>query len=174
MGRAQMATLRVLCVDDDATLLEAIRRFLLGLPKMQSNDERTALASPLRPPEPSFAVQDIVVHTEKNGTSALAWAKQQVEEHLPLPHVALVDFSLNDVYDGVATIQNLWQIAPDLQVILCTASVDHTWAELSSALGHRASLLLLRKPFETSELRQMILALGEKAHLHASMRQDCD
>lgn len=83
--------------------------------------------------------------------------------------VAFVDMRMPKGMDGLATIKRLWRIDSDLQVVICTAFSDHTWDEIVANLGYSDRLLLLRKPFEHDEARQLALALSEKCRL--SIRQ---
>lgn len=84
--------------------------------------------------------------------------------------VAFVDMRMPKGMDGLATIKRLWRIDPNLQVVICTAYSDHTWDDIVASLGYSDRLLLLRKPFEQDEARQLALALSEKSRL--SIRQE--
>ncbi len=33
-------------------------------------------------------------------------------------------------WDGIETISRLWEVAPELQVVLCTAYADYSWSEI--------------------------------------------
>ena len=79
--------------------------------------------------------------------------------------VAFVDMRMPRGMDGLATIRRLWRIDADLQVVICTAYSDHTWDDIVRTLGYSDKLLLLRKPFEHDEARQLALALSEKYRL---------
>jgi predicted signal transduction protein with EAL and GGDEF domain len=86
--------------------------------------------------------------------------------------VAFVDMRMPNGMDGLETTQQLWRIDPNLQVVICTAYSDHTWDEILKVLGYNDRLLLLRKPFEQDEARQLALALSEKARLAALQRKE--
>src|SRR3712207_8055089 len=43
----------------------------------------------------------------------------------------------------------------DVQVVLCSAYSDYSWEELARKLGSSERLLILRKPFDNIEVRQM-------------------
>ena len=83
--------------------------------------------------------------------------------------LAFVDMRMPNGMDGLETIQRLWQIDADLHVVICTAYSDRTWDDIVDSLGYSARLLLLRKPFEHDEARQIALAMSEKSRL--SIRQ---
>jgi two-component system NtrC family sensor kinase len=65
-------------------------------------------------------------------------------------------------WDGIETIARLWQADPELQVVICTAFSDHSWSEIMARLSPADGLLILRKPFDGVEIRQMAHALAAK------------
>ena len=60
------------------------------------------------------------------------------------------------------TIERLWQVDPKLQVALCTAYTDYSWEDIDQRLGLTDGLLILKKPFDAIEIRQMASALTVK------------
>ena len=84
--------------------------------------------------------------------------------------VAFVDMRMPGL-DGLETTEQLWQIDPNLQVVICTAYSDHMWDDVLKKLGYNDRLLLLRKPFESDEARQLALALSEKSRLALIQQQ---
>ena len=79
--------------------------------------------------------------------------------------VAFVDMRMPRGMDGLDTTEALWELDSSLQVVICTAHSDHTWDDVLLRLGYNDRLLLLKKPFESDEARQLALALSEKASL---------
>jgi diguanylate cyclase (GGDEF)-like protein/PAS domain S-box-containing protein len=77
-------------------------------------------------------------------------------------------------WDGVETATRLWEAAPDLQVVICTAYADYSWAEMSERLGRSDRWIILKKPFDPVEVLQMANSLTEKVHLlrRARIRQE--
>ena len=78
---------------------------------------------------------------------------------------AFVDMRMPPGWDGVETIENLWKVDPDLQVVICTAFSDHSWDEISARLGQSDQLLILKKPFDEIEVVQLATSLCEKRRL---------
>jgi signal transduction histidine kinase len=76
--------------------------------------------------------------------------------------LAFVDVRMPPGIDGIRTIQKLWQQDPDLQVVICTAYADYSFEEIISELGSTDQLLILKKPFDPVEVRQLAGALTEK------------
>lgn len=88
--------------------------------------------------------------------------------------VAFVDMRMPPGWDGVETIERLWQRDPELQIVICTAYSDYTWSEIIERLGCHDKLLILKKPFDNFEVSQLAIALTEKRHLarQANMKME--
>jgi PAS domain S-box-containing protein len=76
--------------------------------------------------------------------------------------LAFVDVRMPPGWDGVETIKQLWQVDPNLQVVICTAYSDYSWTDIYAKLGHSDSLLILKKPFDNIEVIQLAHALTRK------------
>ncbi len=76
--------------------------------------------------------------------------------------VAFVDMRMPPGWDGIETSLKLWSADPSLQVVLCTAYSDYSWHETIEKLGAGDRFLILKKPFDTAEVRQLALALSVK------------
>ena len=52
------------------------------------------------------------------------------------PYVlAFVDIRMPPGWDGVETLERLWQCCPDLQAVICTAHSDYSWDDFARRLG---------------------------------------
>jgi CheY-like chemotaxis protein len=65
-------------------------------------------------------------------------------------------------WDGVETIDRIWQVSPHIQTVICTAYSDFSREQILERLGENDRLLILRKPFDPSEVQQLARALTEK------------
>ncbi len=101
-----------------------------------------------------------LVHA-RQGEEGVRLVEQGMNGGVRFP-LAFVDMRMPPGWDGLRTIQELWKRDPDLQVVICTAYSDHNWCEITEVLGTSDSLLVLKKPFDVVELRQMAVALTEK------------
>ena len=79
--------------------------------------------------------------------------------------VAFVDMRMPPGWDGVETIEQLWKVDPDLQVVICTAYSDRSWDEIFERLGKTDNLLILKKPFDEIEVVQLASSLSKKRQL---------
>jgi len=79
--------------------------------------------------------------------------------------MAFVDICMPPGWDGVETICRIWKEHPELQVVVCTAYAEYSWNDMLRRLDRKENLLILKKPFENIEVRQLARALTEKWHL---------
>lgn len=84
--------------------------------------------------------------------------------------MAFVDMRMPPGWDGVETIARLWEAAPTLQVVICTAYSDYSLEDILRELGHSDRLIILKKPFDSIEVLQLAHALTAKWQLfHCAM-----
>jgi signal transduction histidine kinase len=87
--------------------------------------------------------------------------KQACSEDRPY-ELAFVDMRMPPGWDGLKTIEHIWQTDPNVQVVICTAYSDYSWGEITERLGKSENLLILKKPFDSAEVAQLASALTEK------------
>ena len=86
--------------------------------------------------------------------------------------LAFVDMRMPPGWDGVQTIEKIWEADPEIQIVICSAYSDYSWDAILAKLGTHDRLLILKKPFDTVEVCQLACALTEKWHLakHAHLK----
>jgi diguanylate cyclase (GGDEF)-like protein len=95
------------------------------------------------------------------GQEALELVKRALAEGHPYA-MAFTDMRMPPGWDGLDTIEQLWKADPHLQIALCTAHSDYTWEDMAERLEFGDQLLVLKKPFDSLEIRQMASALTWK------------
>ncbi len=91
--------------------------------------------------------------------------------------VAFVDIRMPPGWDGIETIDRIWKVDPNVQVVICTAYSDYSWEQITQRLGASDSLLILKKPFDNVEVLQLAHTLSTKWRLTQQARsriQDLD
>jgi two-component system, NtrC family, sensor kinase len=162
---------RILVVDDNPSIQQDFQRILA-----QSHGGREALdemetllfgAAPAASPPvgPLFHLD-----FASGGEEGVRRVRDAVREGRPYA-LAFVDIRMPPGMDGVETTQRMWREAIDLQVVLCSAYSDYSWEELARRLETSERLLILRKPFDSIEVRQMAHALCEKWELLRASHQ---
>ncbi|MGD9190112.1 MAG: response regulator [Desulfobacteraceae bacterium] len=83
--------------------------------------------------------------------------------HKEIPYqLAFVDMRMPPGWDGLKTIKEIWRVDPQIQVVLCTAYSDYSYEEINLTLGVTENLIILKKPFDSSEVAQMASTLTQK------------
>ncbi|WLI13766.1 MULTISPECIES: bifunctional diguanylate cyclase/phosphodiesterase [Pseudomonas] len=95
------------------------------------------------------------------GQEALELVKHARAQGRPYA-MAFTDMRMPPGWDGLETIEQLWKADPHLQIALCTAFSDYTWEAMAERLEFGDQLLVLKKPFDSLEIRQMASALTWK------------
>ncbi len=107
------------------------------------------------------------------GKEGVALLQQSLEQKSRYA-MAFVDVRMPPGWDGVETAARLWQVDPEIQVVLCTAYSDYSWGEMLAKLGRSDRLVILKKPFDTIEVLQLASALSEKWRLARESRSVLD
>ncbi|MEO1616897.1 MAG: EAL domain-containing protein [Planctomycetota bacterium] len=166
---------RILIVDDLVDIHETFRRVFNDKRRNESDLDDfeakflTAAKEPARANSPVNELPTFSLCHTMGGEEATREVRRASKEGQPFS-VAFVDMRMPKGMDGLETIEKLWEIDPTLQIVICTAFSDHTWDEILSKLGYSDRLLLLRKPFDADEARQLALALSEKYRMAVRQR----
>jgi diguanylate cyclase (GGDEF)-like protein len=95
------------------------------------------------------------------GREGVDRVRQALSEGRPYA-MAFVDMRMPPGWDGLETIERLWAIDPDVQVVICSAHSDYDWTEVVARLDNSDKLLVVKKPFEAIEVLQCANALTRK------------
>jgi PAS domain S-box-containing protein len=106
-------------------------------------------------------VQDFEIGSAMQGRDGLDMVKRAMEAGRPYA-MAFVDVRMPPGWDGIETVARIWEVQPDLQVVICTAYSDYSWEEMTRRFGHSDNLLILKKPFDNVEVLQLAHALTRK------------
>ena len=151
---------RILLVDDLPSIHEDFRKVLASTPPASTLVELEAAlfgsAAPVTVPATVFEMDSAF-----QGAEALEKLKTARRAARPYA-MAFVDVRMPPGWDGIETVEHLWQEDPDLQVVLCTAYSDHAWPAVLARLDVRDRLLILKKPFDPIEVYQFANALTTK------------
>lgn len=159
-SRLLPAVSRLLIVDDNADIHRDFRKILIRHPDTVETREMEQVIFGDRPnPDDEPPVYEI--DSAYQGEDAVDLLRASVESGRPYA-LAYVDMRMPPGLDGIATIQRLWQIDRGLQVVMCSAFSDYSWAQILEKLGRTDQLVILRKPFDPIEVMQLTQALTDK------------
>ncbi len=154
---------RILIIDDNKNIFKDFQTILL---EDTTSLELDALAA-------DFFGENIDKNNSKNiykldyvsqGQEGVKKAKKALLEKRPYA-LAFIDMRMPPGWDGLETIEHLWKVDPNVQVVICTAYSDYSWEEITERIGKTDKMLILKKPFDTAEVAQLASALTEKWHL---------
>ncbi|MGH2420153.1 GGDEF and EAL domain-containing protein [Pseudomonas sp. C 49-2] len=155
------ANRRILIVDDTASIHQDFRKILCadpnGEPSLESLEETLFGTTPK-------ARQAYELDSAYQGQEALALVNKALADQAPYA-LAFIDMRMPPGWDGLQTIEQLWEVDPRLQIALCTAYSDYSFEAIEARLKYNDQLLILKKPFDHLEIRQMASALTWKWQL---------
>jgi PAS domain S-box-containing protein len=149
---------RVLFVDDMPSIHDDFRKILCAAQANTDLDAEEALlfGAPSVASSLSFEMDSAF-----QGAEALEKVQASLKSGAPYA-MAFLDMRMPPGWDGVETVERLWQADPRLQVVFCTAYSDYSWKEILQRLDVRDRLLILKKPFDPIEVYQFARALTTK------------
>lgn len=156
---------RILLVDDNPE----IHKDIMGILRPQQDDplaivEAELFGDVVAPDERKRAPVQYELESAFQGEQALMMVEQALRAGRPYS-MAIVDIRMPPGWDGIETIERLRQVDPALQIVICSAYSDYSWKAIDERLQATDWLLILRKPFEHTEIRQLASALTEKWNL---------
>ena len=120
-------------------------------------------------PKPAEDQTGFELDSAYQGQEGLEMVKKALAENRPYA-MAFVDVRMPPGWDGVETIARIWEVDPELQIVVCTAYSDYSWEEMRAKVGQPDSLLVLKKPFDNIEVQQLAHALTKKWLLNHQSR----
>jgi signal transduction histidine kinase/CheY-like chemotaxis protein len=158
---------RVLVIDGDAAAHELFKGVLTSAPqpegdvfaKGQGDEGGEALMD-----FPTFEVDSAF-----RGEDGLARISESLEEGRPYTMV-FAGMQMSPGWDGIETVSRVWKESFELQIVICTEHKDFSWHEIIRRFGHSGRLLILTKPFDSTEVRQVAYSLAEKWDLARQAR----
>ena len=162
---------RVLVIDDNRAIHEDIRKVLhvevgkSAIDKLEDELFGTNTSSALSTDRMVFEIDS--AYQGQDGRDMVRDAVRASRSYA----VAVVDMRMPPGWDGIETIEHLWQEDPQLQIVICSAYSDHSWTEIVGRLQVSDQLLILKKPFDNMELLQIVHALVRKWDLHRDVTE---
>jgi diguanylate cyclase (GGDEF)-like protein len=153
---------RILVIDDNEAIHEDFRK-VLGGTELAGQDALDMLESELLGGKVAATQPGFELDSAFQGEQGVQKAAAAVASGRPYA-LAFVDMRMPPGWDGLQTIEQLWKVDPDIQVVICSAHSDYEWNEVVERLNHPDKLLVLRKPFEPIEVQQCASALCQKWH----------
>jgi len=168
---ANNQNLRVLVIDDNQANHQDFRKILQAKPENEGFDQ--ARAALFGEPPLSEALERFELDCADQGQAAFFMVQLARNEGRPYA-VAFVDMRMPPGWDGLETIEHLWEVDAELQVVICSAYTDHSWEDIVRRLGHDDRLLILQKPFSSIEVSQAATSLTRKWNLARQAKENLE
>jgi two-component system, cell cycle sensor histidine kinase and response regulator CckA len=163
---------RILIIDDNPAIHDDIRKILPGSTETDRafSDAKSRILGQLAPTRHLVNFEIDSAFQGEEGFQKVLEADRSGRPYA----LAFVDVRMPPGWDGIETIERLWETSPDLQIVLCTAYSDHSWAEIVRRLVKTDCIVILKKPFDNIEVLQLAHALTSKWQLGRDMRNHLD
>ncbi|MFH1749255.1 MAG: response regulator [Planctomycetota bacterium] len=151
---------RILLIDDNEAIHADFQKILGGV---EGNTALDAAEAALFQDTPVVvdATEGFQLDSAYQGREGVDRAREALREGRPYA-MAFVDVRMPPGWDGIETVARLWEEDPYVQVVICTAYSDYSWGKMIQKLGLTDQLVILKKPFDSVEVRQLAAALTEK------------
>ena len=163
---------RILLIDDNPAIHDDFRKILLADSRDSELDDFEAQVFGDILDEHASPVP-YRIDSAFQGRDGFEMAQRAKAEALPYS-VAFVDVRMPPGWDGIETVRNIWKHCPELQIVLCTAFSDYSWAQMHKILGASDGLFILKKPFDNVAVLQLASALTRKWQLAVELKTRMD
>ena len=154
---------RILIIDDNPNIHKDFQTILMEEQESSELDElRAAVFGQKNAESKDKSVFELDFASQ--GQAGFEKVKEALSQNRPY-EMAFVDMRMPPGWDGLKTIENIWEIDKNIQMVICTAYSDYSWGEITQRLGKSENLLILKKPFDSAEVSQLAAALTEKWNL---------
>ncbi|HWA85882.1 MAG TPA: response regulator [Opitutus sp.] len=158
---------RILVVDDNRSIHSDFQKILASEnPAQKALEMEAALFG--EPVRPQGHVR-FELDSAYQGQEGFEMVQRAVAEGRPYA-MAFMDVRMPPGWDGIETTARIWEVDPDVQIVICTAYSDYSWDQMIEKLGHSDRLVILKKPFDNIEALQLATALTEKWQLGRQAR----
>lgn len=160
---------RVLVIDDNEAIQSDFRKILTPATGADDalRDAEAALFGVTTTERESVRFELVTASQGKVGLQLVSRARQSGRPFA----AAFVDMRMPPGWDGIETIEHIWAVDPELEVVICTAFSDYSWDETVRRLGRTDRLLVVKKPFDAVEVLQVASALTHKWNLQQQAKR---
>jgi two-component system sensor histidine kinase/response regulator len=163
--------LRILIVDDNRSIHSDFQKILA---EERATDKARAMEEVLfgEPTDTRRAVR-FELDSAYQGKDGFEMVQRAVAEGRPYA-MAFMDIRMPPGWDGIETTARIWEVDPEMQIVICTAYSDYSWDQMSEKLGQSDKVVILKKPFDNVEALQLATSLTEKWSLARQARSQLE
>ena len=155
---------KILIIDDNESIHRDFQS-ILAPEKNTKLDELEAriLSESSNEPPPEEII--FVLESAMQGAEGVKQVEAALEAKTPFS-LAFVDIRMPPGFDGLKTIKKIRELDQEIQIVICSAYSDYSWEEIRREVGQSDNLVILKKPFEYLEVRQLAYSLTQKWNTH--------
>ncbi|MCG8334748.1 MAG: response regulator [Proteobacteria bacterium] len=162
---------KIIIIDDTKSIHDDYRKVLLPETENVSTAAyESALFTDGKKNSPAIPRVEYQIDSAFQGAEGVAMIQEAFDGDDPYA-LAFIDIRMPPGWDGLKTTKKALEIDPNLQVLICTAFTDYSWAEIVQQIPFSNNLSILKKPFEVIELKQMTRSLTEKWRLINNLKK---
>ena len=163
---------RVLVIDDNEMIYEDFNKVLVS--SSENNPQLDQLVFNLfgESKTTSSNIQ-YKVDFAINGQLGLDLVKKAQEENNPYL-ISFIDMRMPNGWSGLKTIQEIWKFQANLNIVLCTAHSDISWDEINASLPTNDRFLILKKPFDTYEVKQIAMSFVRRSEIENDLQKNSE
>lgn len=157
---------RILIVDDNSDIHKDFKKILSKRELSKEIDQIQKIKSQLLNESlPEVTDPSYEIDSAYQGLEALKMVKESLQVNRPYALIFL-DVLMPPGISGIETAKEIWKLDPHVQIVICTAYANYSWDAIVKELGINDKFLILKKPFDSIEIRQMAACLTEKWRLN--------
>ncbi len=160
---------KIIIIDDDKIILEEYIQ-LLSQPVQAADSSSVALEAALYGKTEKKATDQYSIKVACQGKDGLEMIHNAKDNGRPYA-LAFIDVRMPPGWDGIKTARKIREIDSEIEIVLVTAYSDRSREEIIATIGMPAKLLILKKPFDPDEIKQLALSLTSKWELEQSLKQ---
>lgn len=160
---AESLTPRILVVDDNPDIHNDFKKVLCTRSEVDIDNEFEAMDALFNDEKKSRVapLPKLTIDSALQGKTAARMVSESLAEGKPYS-IAFIDVRMPPGWDGIETTRRLWELDPEIQVVICSAYSDCSWQQIIEELNHSDRFLVLKKPFDNIEIRQIATVLHNR------------
>jgi two-component system, sensor histidine kinase and response regulator len=154
--------LRILIVDDNRSIHGDFHKILVG--ENASRRIRAMESALFGETDDARTTLRFELDSAYQGKDGFEMVQRAVAAGRPYA-MAFMDVRMPPGWDGIETTARIWEVDPEMQIVICTAYSDYSLDQMGEKLGQSDKFVILKKPFDNVEALQLAIALTEKWNL---------
>ena len=171
-----MDPLKIIIIDDTEDIHSNIKTLFTSKNSQEALDKLSQeIFGKVHQPDEEKSKQNfnVTIDSAYQGKQGFEMIEKACQDGEPYA-VAVVDMRMPPGWDGLKTIEKIREVDQNVEIIISSAYSDYSWQDIADRLGVSDKYLFLSKPFEVAEMKQMIVALGEKWRLVKQNREQIE